>query len=138
MVDTEHNQVSTLVGGSDLFSEPCGLTLLSNTLVLICDTNNHSIKTLDLTTRNVVTTNINFTSWISKKQTSKKRLLKPDTSTVVKLKQQDLAVNQNLDLTVDLKLPPQYHLSKEAPSKWNIVIVDSTKYNTNYCNTNPS
>jgi hypothetical protein len=135
MVDTEHNQVSTLVGGSDLFSEPCGLTLLNNTQVLICDTNNHSIKTLDLTTRNVVTTNINFTSWISK-QTSKKRLLKPDTTTVGKLKQQDLAVNQNVELTVDLKLPPPYHLSKEAPSKWNFVIVDSTEYNTNYCSTN--
>jgi hypothetical protein len=73
MVDLKRNAIQTIVEG---LKEPGGLVILSNQLI-ICDSNNHCLKSFDLLTKTIKTIEIQFP------KPKQARLLKPATSKII-------------------------------------------------------
>ncbi len=115
--DPKTKKVQTLVGTHDRgrgdqpprFNEPGGLALLGETLY-VADTNNHQIRAVDLSTKEVRTLDL-----ASVKAPSRPRTPRFSGATQIETSPASVRPGKELTFDVTLALPPGYKLSAEAP-----------------------
>lgn len=85
--------------------------------MFVADTNHHTIKLLDVKSKKTRDLNIVIPTETTKEV---KRLLNPEKTKIVK---KDIVISKatEISLNICLELPADTHVSKEAPSKWNLV-----------------
>ncbi len=121
-LDPQTGQVSTWLGGKGdkdggdpKFYEPGGLSFAGDKL-FVADTNNHKIRVVDLKTKSATTLKFDGLPLPKPAEPSRPiRPVDPEAGTIT-LPLQTIAPGKS-HLVLDLQLPAQHHLNKEAPQR---------------------
>jgi DNA-binding beta-propeller fold protein YncE len=123
-LDNEKQTVKTFLGNGKAgqmdgakaqFYEPAGLSV-ANGKLYIADTNNHAVRVVDLTSKQVSTLKIEgLTSPKSYETTAVSPNLKE-----LKIAAQEISANSNASINFNVKLPEGYHLNGDAPNRFEI------------------
>jgi DNA-binding beta-propeller fold protein YncE len=128
VIDLETNRIETFAGSARgkkdgaataaQFYEPGGLSLADGKLY-IADTNNHAIRVLDLTSKQVSTLQLKNVPRPQPAEPARapKSLLAKDDDTIT-LPAVQLAPGTRGQLVLDVKLPAGHHLNKESPQRF--------------------
>ncbi len=106
-------------GTNPNFYEPAGLSIAGGKL-FIADTNNQAIRVVDLKTKEVSTLKIEgLTSPIEMKETGENLL---PNSKEITTDAQAVSANTQNSLVFNIKLPEGFHLNKDAPQRYEILV----------------
>ena len=126
LVNPIKNTSKTLVGQQpNTFNEPTALLQLNETTLLICDSNNHKLKQLDLNTLQLKDFNLNFSTFSSRNTTAPMKPLLNREKTPIVHKTASFKPNVASQIDIKLNIPAGCHLSAEAPSKWQLLPVSN-------------
>lgn len=124
-VDVSNGATTTWLGAGkpgtaiSEFNEPSGLSIAGGTLY-IADTNNHRILAADLDTAEVKVVALDG---VTAPNTASKRRT-PDLTTAQDVGEQQVAIGDLLNVTVDLAVPAKHKLNSLAPVSWQVFLVE--------------
>jgi len=108
------------------FYEPGGLSV-ANGKLYIADTNNHAIRVVDLSTKNVSTLRLKGLEPPASATAKMNDSEAGPNSEEIKLAPQKLRANSHGVLTINLELPAGYHLNPLAPQRYRVSIESGAK-----------
>jgi DNA-binding beta-propeller fold protein YncE len=132
-LDPARQKVTTLLGTgkpgqvdgtSPSFYEPGGLSV-ANDKLYVADTDNHAIRVVDLKTKQTTTLRINGLTPPAQSM-AKSSDVGPNSESLEQPTQQLRAGTEGV-LSINVDLPPGYHLNPSAPQRYSISVEDNAK-----------
>jgi DNA-binding beta-propeller fold protein YncE len=133
-LDPKLQKVTTLLGTgkpgqvdgtSPSFYEPGGLSV-ANDKLYIADTNNHAIRVVDLKSKGTTTLRIDGLTPPAQSMSKAASDVGPNSESL-ELPVQQLRAGTEGVLTINVDLPPGYHLNPSAPQRYSISVEDNAK-----------
>jgi thiol-disulfide isomerase/thioredoxin len=111
-------------GATPSFYEPGGLTVAGDKLY-VADTNNHAIRVIDLKTKETKTLAIKGLQPPQLNQAANSEA--PVNQEEIKLPAQKVRAGDGT-ISLNLQLPPGYHLNPAAPHRYNVSVADGSQF----------